>query len=167
MKKLLFVIIYSFLALNVSAQPVPPTGASSPTAYISIATQQTSNSTASPFNPFSGSSYAFFSAPTAYSSLDISYTPTDGRFTVTNAGVYYISGLARVAGSGTYIDISIKKNGSNIHTTQAVVLNNLQYEAHAILTLSASDYVEFIIDSTTATVVQTSAIEFNMMKIAN
>ena len=92
---------------------------------------------------------------TLYAARNITFSSGDGRFTVSNAGIYIISiqfGLNVVTSSNN--DHVIKVNGAATYDHNFRVHSGVDPAIHTVTlikSLSANDYVTFHVENTTST----------------
>ena len=81
----------------------------------------------------------------------ISWNDTGKYFNVSAAGIYEVLGVVILEGGSTLVDLSIKKNGSDVLVGQPRVhstVDPLEHTIRAVFTCAASDYVSITYDAT-------------------
>jgi hypothetical protein len=124
--------------------------------YFSIFAEASATATASEYNPFDEDNYSSYSS-TSLSSPDISYDSSTGRVTFGAGGDYFVVFTANCevsTGNNKTVVLKIKKNGSAVITTDAVILySNFdpeQVTAHLIVSVEVGDYIEATVDGSVA-----------------
>lgn len=127
--------------------------------FISITTDEVSNASGSQYDIFEDANYTGTLDFVSNGAQDVSFSSTNGRFTISNTGAYIISlNLIFENDSSDTSDIYIQVNGATVY--QHDVYTNPgggQSEATFMIirNLNANDYVEFSVDAantSTATV---------------
>ncbi len=124
-------------------------GGSSLTDHISWQVTTDSNASSAQYNMFQSSNYTGM-ASTTHSSSGIVYTSTEGRFTIATTGKYFINLNAIVEqASGSLMDFVIAVNGTGVATSTIFNAHQTDPDENTfsiIRSLTAGDYVEFLID---------------------
>lgn len=123
-------------------------------AFHSEVVTATSTASAAKFDVFDQDNYGTLTT-TQHASSGVTYTSTDGRFTIARAGTYQISitWVADVSAAAD-VDFSVEKSASQIYTARVNIPGApTSHRADVIVTVSANDYINVFVDSTTASTV--------------
>jgi hypothetical protein len=139
-------VVYDGTQFQLLSQP--------PLAYYSVMPNSLSNASAAEFDIWDEDNYSALSAFDIAGPIGITYTPADGKFTVTNAGLYAIHChiTAYAAATATAYQVSVDKNGvtQHNHSGYAMVTSINPTSFTTMLQLAAGDYINILVDSTTA-----------------
>lgn len=121
--------------------------------YISVTMTSETNSNSSEFNPFDADNTSNY-ASTTNASNGITYTSSDGKFTILHAGVYEVNIIMYMHSTGSpdlLAKFSLVKNGSTEiweadGTAVYNVVSPVETTISGIFTFAASDYLEVKID---------------------
>ena len=118
--------------------------------YISVTTDEDSNGSSAEFDIFEDGNYPGTLNYTTNASSGITFTPSNGRYTISNTNTYFINLNAIIlTTSDSTTDIVIKVNGTNVYLDDVWIDSSSdpnEVSVGLILDLTASDYVEFFID---------------------
>lgn len=123
--------------------------------YVSVTTIEDSTASAAEFDIFADANYPGTLDYTAnVTERGITFTQTNGRFTVDNAGVFVITltSIMNISSTST-VAMIIKVNGLSVYTHQVNIhssVDPVERSVQIIKALSASDYVTFHVDSLAA-----------------
>lgn len=125
-------------------------GGGGTSAYFSLTTESNSTASSALYDIFQSSSYAALTTTTNASS-GITYTPSDGRFTVDNDGTYVIA-LTMIlnSSSSNLTNIIASINGASFYTHDIYIHSSVDpvvRSINIIKSLNANDYLEFSIDA--------------------
>jgi len=126
--------------------------------YFSIHTGADSNASASEYSIFDEDNYSSFSS-TSVSSVDLTYTSSDGKVRFKEAGIYLaVVDISATVSAQTGISLKMKVNGTAVYTSENLfAIQNadpFSYSFQTLLNISQDDYVEItVVTSNTATVI--------------
>ena len=141
--------------------------------YISVTMTSETNSNASEFNPFDADNTSNYTS-TTNASNGITYTSSDGKFTILHAGVYEVNVVMYVQAITGVPDLltkfSLVKNGSTEiweadGTAVYNVVSPVERTISGIFTFAASDYLEVKIDGVNNVIVH-NGTTMNIKRIA-
>jgi len=118
--------------------------------YISVTLTSDSTANGTEYNPFDEDEHASF-ASTTNASSGITYTQSDGRFTIGTAGVYEINLVSILESNTELTKFSLTKNGTTeIYEADGTMIHSavdpVERTISGIFTFAANDYVELLID---------------------
>ena len=116
-------------------------------AHVSVTTTLSSDASTDEFNVFDEDNYTVYGDDDNVTSVGITFTQTNGRFTVTDAGKYLITmtWIIQLEEATTYShDCILKLNGTQFYNHNIQVLNTADPVSHTISIIkdmSASQYI--------------------------
>lgn len=138
--------------------------------YCSVTTTADSTASSAEYSVFDEDNYSAFGSDANVTARNITFTSTDGRFTVTNAGIYVIQVTLLLMGASTTLcDLTVKVDGSDVYDYPAIVHSAVDPPTRTIMImqdLSASSYVEVYVDGATANVTCNAGCTINMWRIS-
>tara|TARA_A200000159_G_scaffold164904_1_gene197211 strand:- start:38 stop:2722 length:2685 start_codon:yes stop_codon:yes gene_type:complete len=142
--------------------------------YISVTMTSDTDGTSGQFNPFDEDNTSSYASST-HASNGITYTPSNGQFTVSTSGVYEITvtGYLHPSQAGVFQDYKLFKNGlvpliaAETSAYNSSSVPPVERTLSGIFTLAANDYIEFLTDSAGAgTLSVKSGTTMNIKRIA-
>lgn len=125
--------------------------------YASITTDENSNGSAALFDAFEDANYPGVLNYTNNATNNISFTPSDGRFTISNSGTYLFTfNVIAEASAATTMDILMQVNGVTVYQHDVHVdasTDSVERTISIVQNIENDDYVEFLVDSLTAATV--------------
>jgi hypothetical protein len=124
-------------------------------AWASETVTATSTASDAKYDIFDEDNYGAFTSTSNVTAKNVTYTSTDGRFTANTDGTYELDVTVYISISASaVINMSAEVNGSQVWTAGPFVNNNVDPVERTITLLqdlTAGDYVNFYVDSATAT----------------
>jgi len=141
----------------------------------SITVDSVSSDFSTEFNPFDEDNHSAFSATANVTAAGITYTQSNGRFTVSEDGTYRIWGMLivedRSGGTPTLVTLQVKVDGAAVYTIPGMAVHSV---ADPVLvpfgilrTLTANRYVEVTLTEDAANDIRTTpGCTLNVVRIA-
>jgi len=121
--------------------------------YASVTTLADSNAQAGEFDVFDEDNYSLFSSTNNVTARGITFTSSDGRFTVDKAGIFQITiNFILNVSANSNTDITIQVNGADIYTHLVRTHAGVDPAVHSITIiklLAADDFINFLTENVT------------------
>jgi len=119
-------------------------------AHASVTVTSASTAAATEYNPFDADNHASFASTANVTAQDVTFTSTDGKFTITTGGIYRISfGLIITTAANQNVTIKLKKSGTVIWTgvfNTATDNDPIGIGTNIIVSASADAFFEVTVD---------------------
>ncbi len=136
--------------------------------YCSVTTTADATTSTSEYDIFDEDNYAAWGSTANVTARNITFDEADGTFTVANTGIYEVTLVLISNGSSGLLDISIHVDGADkwkYQIYQHSSVDPVMSTVSVILSLTAAEYVNFLIDGA-ATVVAKAGCTANIKRIA-